>query len=150
MVDSASSLLTRVLAPTAIDAAVLEAVVLSCCADGVVESEIRAVHDMARQLPSFASMDDAALKEQVEGAFERIAREGLEKRLLAVTAAASDDETRRKMFLAAAIVQYADGEVTNEENEFLLDLADALGLSEKIVRGIVEEIERELGIKSTR
>ena len=44
------------------------------------------------------------------------------------------------------IVQYADGRVTNEENEFLLDLADALGLDENRVRAIVSEIEKQLGL----
>lgn len=150
MPDSASNLLTRVLAPSAIDDAVLEAIVLSCSVDGVAESEVRAVRALARELPSFAGSSDEAIEAHVARAFERVEREGLEPRLLAVAEAARDEETRRRMFCAAAVVQYADGEVTNEENEFLLDLADALGLNEVIVRSIVSDIERELGVSSTR
>jgi hypothetical protein len=44
-------------------------------------------------------------------------------------------------------VQYADGQVTNAENEFLLDLADVLGLDDAKVNEIIADIEIELGIE---
>jgi hypothetical protein len=37
--------------------------------------------------------------------------------------------------------------VTSSENEFLLDLADVLGLDETKVNAVIADIERELGIE---
>ena len=101
---------------------------------------------MARELPSSKDLSEADLDARIAASFARIHDDGLEVRLRKIAETALDDATRRRMFAAAAIVQYADGKVTNEENEFLLDFADVLGLTEARVREIVDEIERELGV----
>jgi len=128
-----------------LDDAVLDAIALSACADGVSKEELVAIRNMARELPSSHDLSESELDSRIEASFARIHDDGVEERLKKVAETAIDDETRKRMFTAAAIVQYADGKVTNEENEFLLDFADVLGLTESRVREIVDEIERELG-----
>lgn len=144
--EKAAELLAKVLPASSIDDAVLDAIALSVCADGVTQEELEALTRMARELPSLEGRSDADVEASVRAAFERIHRDGLEGRLRALGEADLDADARRRVFCAATIVQYADGHVTNEENEFLLDLADVLGLDEVKVREIVAEIERELGV----
>lgn len=142
--ENAAGIISRVMPASAIDDTVLDALVLSACADGMSKTELKALEQMARELPSLEGKDHAAVTDRIRLAFERVERDGLEGRLKALADAAMDDETRRRIFCAAAIIQYADGQVTNEENEFLLDLADVLGLDEHAVREIVADIERHL------
>jgi tellurite resistance protein len=143
--ENAAGLISRVLPANAIDDVVIDAIVLSACSDGMSKEELEALATMARELPSLAGKDEAAVTDRIRESFERIERDGLEGRLKQLGADTSmDDATRRRIFCAAAIIQYADGHVTNEENEFLLDLADVLGLDEKTVREIVADIEKNL------
>jgi len=147
--EKAAALLAKITPEAAsrdVDDAVLDAITLSACADGLTKDEITALGLMARELPTSKGLSDAEIDERVRASFERINEVGLEARLQAIGETAIDEETRRRMFSAAVIVQYADGHLTNEENAFLLDLADVLGLNETKVREIVEQIERELGV----
>lgn len=143
----AADLLSKVLEGTPIDDAILDAIALSACADGVTNVELVAILRIARELPSLRDREPAEIDARVHAAFDRLTADGLEGRLKALGDAALDEQTRRRMFAAAAVVQYADGQVTNAENEFLLDLADVLGLDDAKVNGIIAEIETELGIE---
>jgi tellurite resistance protein len=143
---SAGELLAKFLPDETLDEALLDVIALSACADGVARSELDALTRMARELPSCRSLSTEELDARVRAAFDRLEKEGLEERLRQLGELPMDAEVRRRMFTAAAIVQYADGHVTNEENEFLLDLADTLRLDEVKVREIVDEIEADLGV----
>jgi tellurite resistance protein len=144
--ENAGQLLAKLLPDQGIDDAVLDAIALSAAADGVSREEIDAIKKMTRELPSSKGLSEEEIAARVDASFARLDRDGLQERLRAIGDAAMDDETRRRMFSAAVIVQYADGRVTNEENEFLLDFADVLGLTETKVREIVADVERELGV----
>jgi tellurite resistance protein len=143
----AADLIAKVLSDTPIDDAILDAIALSACADGVTNAELVAILRIARELPSLKDRHPAEIDAQVHAAFDRLTTEGLEGRLAALGKTTMDEATRRHMFTAAAVVQYADGQVTNAENEFLLDLADVLGLDDTKVNAIIAEIETELGIE---
>jgi tellurite resistance protein len=143
----AADLLSKVLSDTPIDDAILDAIALSACADGVTNVELVAILRIARELPSLRDRPPAEIDARVHASFDRLAADGLEGRLQALGEAKLDEGTRRRMFTAAAIVQYADGQVTNAENELLLDLADVLGLDDTKVNAIIAEIETELGIE---
>ncbi len=143
----ATDLVAKVLGDAPIDDAILDAIALSACADGVTNVELVAILRLARELPSLRGRPPEEVDARVHASFDRLTTEGLEARLKALGAQPTDAETRRRMFAAAAVVQYADGLVTNEENEFLLDLADVLGLDETKVAAIIAEIERELDIE---
>ncbi|MBS2013100.1 MAG: TerB family tellurite resistance protein [Deltaproteobacteria bacterium] len=127
-----------------VDDAILDAITLSACADGVNRAELAALLRMARQLPTLEGRPHPEIDARVHAAFARVEADGLEGRLAGLAKASFDDDARRRIFCAAAVVQYADGLVTNEENEFLLDLADVLGLDDMRVQEILAEIEAEL------
>ena len=146
MID-APDLVAKVLGDAPIDDAILDAIALSACADGVTNAELVAMLRLARELPTLRGLPPAEVDARVHASFERITNEGLAARLAALGKATTDEPTRRRMFAAAAVVQSADGLVTNEENEVLLDLADALALDGAMVAGIIAEIERELDIE---
>jgi tellurite resistance protein len=148
--ENTADLITRVLAPDAIDDAVLDAIVLSACADGMSKSELEALEQMAKELPSLAGKDEGLILDRIRASFERVEKEGLEGRLKSLAHESMDALARRRIFTAATIIQYADGHVTNEENEFLLDLADVLKLDAAIVKDVVDEIERSVGIKRSK
>jgi len=143
----AADLIAKVLSDTPIDDAILDAIALSACADGVTNAELVAILRIARELPSLKDRPPAEIDARVQAAFDRLSADGLDARLQALGKASLDEATRRNMFTAAAVVQYADGQVTNAENEFLLDLADVLGLDDTKVNEIIAEIEIELGIE---
>jgi tellurite resistance protein len=105
----AADLLSRVLEDTPIDDAILDAIALSACADGVTNVELVAILRIARELPSLRGREPAEIDARVHAAFDRLTADGLEGRLKALGDAALDDQTRRRMFTAAAVVQYADG-----------------------------------------
>jgi tellurite resistance protein len=133
-----------VLTPEAVDDILIDAVVLSACADGMSKIELEAIAHMAKELPSLAGRDHATVTDRIRQSFERLERDGFDGRLKSFAEAPLSDETRRRVFCAAAVIQRADGHVTNEENAFLLDLADVLGLDEPRVRQLVTEIERRV------
>jgi len=143
----AADLIAKVLEGTPINDAILDAIALSACADGVTNAELVAILRIARELPSLRERPPAEIDARVHAAFDRLSADGLEGRLQALGKASLDEATRRNMFTAAAVVQYADGQVTSAENEFLLDLADVLGLDDAKVNEIIAEIEIELGIE---
>jgi tellurite resistance protein len=143
----AADLVAKVLGEAPIDDAILDAIALSACADGVSNVELVAILRLARELPSLRGRPPEEIDARIHASFDRLTAEGLPARLAALGKAPTDAATRRRMFAAAAVVQYADGLVTNEENEFLLDLADALGLDDAKVTEIISEIERELDIE---
>src|SRR4051794_30534133 len=132
MLDAAE-LIAKVLPDSPIDDAILDAIALSACADGVTKDELVAILSIARELPTLRDRPPAEIDERVHAAFDRLTADGLEARLQALGKAEMDDATKRRMFCAAAVVQYADGQVTSSENEFLLDLQDVLGLSDASV-----------------
>lgn len=140
----AAALITKVLPDTPIDDAILDAIALSACADGVTNVELVAILRIARELPSLRDKPPAEIDARVHASFDRLTNEGLEARLAALGKAGLDEPTRRHMFCAAAVIQYADGDVTNEENAFLVDLADALALDDATTATIIADIEAQL------
>lgn len=144
--ENAAEWLAKVLPAAGLDEAVLDAIVLSSCADGLLKGELATVTPLAGALPSLRDSGREVVDARVRAAFERVETAGLEETLRALgdTMKAKSDDAKKQIFTAAVIVQYADGHLTNEENEFLLDLADVLGLDGNHVRKIKSEIEAAL------
>jgi tellurite resistance protein len=142
--ENAADLLAKVLPAAGLDDAVLDAIVLSSCADGLAKGELSTVTELARRLPSLRDSSKDDVDARVRTAFERVEATGLEETLRGLADQVKGDDARKQVFTAAVIVQLADGHVTNEENAFLLDLADVLGLDETHVRKIRSEIEAVL------
>src|SRR5687768_3771631 len=103
-----ADLIAKVLPGEPIDDAILDAIALSACADGVTNAELVTLLRIARELPTLRGRPPAEIDARVHASFARLESEGFKARLQALAAAATDDETRRRMFCAAAVVQYAD------------------------------------------
>lgn len=144
MMENASGALAKVLPAAAIDDAVLDTIVIAACADGITKDELDAIGRMARELPSLKRLTEREVTTRLEASYERIHQDGLQGRLDAIARAPMDDAAKRQIYQAAAVMQYADGKVTPQENAFLEDLAKALGLSASAVIELLDEVEEAL------
>jgi tellurite resistance protein len=140
----AGEALAKVLPAAAIDDAVLDTIVIAACADGVSKEELLAIGRMARELPSLKRLTDQEVATRLEASYERIHADGLEGRLKAIAASPLDEKAKREIYAAAAVMQYADGKVSAQENAFLEDLASALGLDAGAVAELLRDVERAL------
>lgn len=146
--ENAVDLLARAPPSAGLDDAVLDAIVLSSCADGLAKGELDTVTQLAAALPSFAR---CAIRAETSWASASDRRSKGSTRWASKTRSARLGEkvegvdAKKQVFTAAVVVQIADGHLTNEENALLLDLADVLGLDETSVRKIRSEMESVLG-----
>ncbi len=69
--ENAADLISRVLPASAIDDVVIDAIVLSACADGMSKEELEALEKMVRELPSLAGQDHKAVTDRIHASFER-------------------------------------------------------------------------------
>ena len=79
--EQAADLITRLLhlsPEQAMDDAVIDAIVLSACADGMSNAELEALTRMAKELPSLQGKDEAAVSDRIRESFERVERDGLD------------------------------------------------------------------------
>jgi tellurite resistance protein len=140
----AAGALAKVLPAAAIDDAVLDTIVIAACADGVTKDELDAIGRMARELPSLKRLTEQEVTTRLEGSYQRIHTDGLEGRLKAIASSPLDQGAKRQIFQAAAVMQYADGKVSAQENAFLEDLASALALDASTVIELLDEVEEAL------
>jgi tellurite resistance protein len=123
------------LVPTPPEAAeaLLEVMTIAACVDGKMEAEES--HQLCEQIratPGFTHLDNHALARTVEGFVLRIAAEGLAARVRAIAKAIGDDiEAREEAFALATLFVLFDGEVGDEEQEFLELLQKGLHLSDE-------------------
>lgn len=142
--ENVSHALAKLLPAKELDDAVLDTIVIAACADGLTKDEIVAIGQMARELPSFERLAEAEVAARLEASYERIHRDGLKGRLDTIARAPMNDAAKRQIYQAAAIMQYADGKVSPQENAFLEDLASALGLDASTVIELLDEVEAAL------
>ena len=113
--------------------ALLEVMTIAACVDGSLESDES--HQLAEQIratPGFTHLDNQALARTVEGFILRIAAEGIPARVRAIAKAIGDDiEAREEAFALATLFVLFDGEVGDEEQEFLEVLQKGLHLSDE-------------------
>lgn len=107
-----------------------EVMFLAMSADGTIDQAERdVIRGALRELddrihtPHFDTM--------LERAAARMAAEGRTERLAAVAKDLADDPVRGEVsYVLAAAIAYADNDMSMDENVFLNDLADALGIDE--------------------
>jgi tellurite resistance protein len=118
-------------APEAAEA-LLEVMTIAACVDGKLETqESHQLCEQIRATPGFTHLDNHALGRTVEGFMLRIAAEGLGARVRAIAKAIGDDiEAREEAFALATLFVLFDGEVGDEEQEFLELLQKGLHLSD--------------------
>ena len=119
-------------APEAAEA-LLEVMTIAACVDGkMAPDESHQLCEQIRATPGFTHLDNHALARTVEGFVLRIAAEGIPARVRTIAKAIGDDmEAREEAFALATLFVLFDGEVGDEEQEFLELLQKALPLSDE-------------------
>ncbi|MBL8600954.1 MAG: tellurite resistance TerB family protein [Myxococcales bacterium] len=112
--------------------ALVEVMTIAACVDGMLESD--EAHALARQIgatPGFRDLSGEKIAAKIESIVVHIAEEGIESRLKSVgKALGSDPRTREEAFALATLFVLWDGEVGDEEQEFLEQLQRELHLSD--------------------
>jgi uncharacterized tellurite resistance protein B-like protein len=122
-----------------------EAMYLMMSADGSVGDDERAVLKGALKSLSDDALSSATIDSMVDAAARNAETAGREKRLAEVAAQLCEDPARREVaFVLAAAVAFADSAIADEENEVLSDLAEALGIDEKRVEQLLDNVEADL------
>lgn len=113
-------------------AALVETMTIAACVDGMLEEgEGRALALQILATPGFEHLDNQSLADMVEELVTRVAEEGIPARVKAIAHAIGNDEhTREECFALATLFVLFDGEVGDEEQEFLDELQRALRISD--------------------
>ena len=119
-------------APEAAEA-LLEVMTIAACVDGkMAPDESHQLCEQIRATPGFTHLDNHALARTVEGFVLRIAAEGIPARVRTIAKAIGDDmDAREEAFALATLFVLFDGEVGDDEQEFLELLQKALHLSDE-------------------
>lgn len=120
-------------APTA-DAlgALVETMIIAACIDGMLEEgEVDALALQILATPGFDHLDRHSIGPMIEEIVTRIAEDGISERLKYIAdAIGNDDRTREECFALATLFVLFDGEVGDEEQEFLSELQRVLHVSD--------------------
>jgi tellurite resistance protein len=113
--------------------ALVETMVIATCIDGILSpGESEALAALILDTPGFESLDNKALARVVERVASNIASDGLDARVKSIAKALEDDEPlREQAFMLATLFVHWDGEVGEEEQEYLNSLQDALRINDE-------------------
>ncbi|MBW2453713.1 MAG: TerB family tellurite resistance protein [Deltaproteobacteria bacterium] len=123
--------------------ATFEGMFLMLASDGVVnKEELEVLRGAVRELTA-GVMRTAQIEELAGDCAERLQKEGEQACLERIAAVLKKDETATEAaFVLAAVVAFADEEVTDEEDETLNQLADLLELSGERANELLDQLER--------
>lgn len=114
-------------------AALVETMIIAACIDGMLEpGELDSLALQILATPGFDHLDRHSIGPMIEEIVTRIAEDGIGERVKAIAEAIGTDErTREECFALATLFVLYDGEVGDEEQEFLEALQAALHLSDE-------------------
>jgi tellurite resistance protein len=124
--------------------ALCEAMYLMASADGkMTPDEEDTLRGAIREL-SEGNVRSVHIKSMLEGATERLAKQGLDARIAAVAEKLIiDDASADAAFVLCAAVAFADDEIADEENEVLNKLADALGMEAEHAEHLLDQMQAD-------
>lgn len=110
--------------------ALVETMVIATCIDGILSpGESEALAALILSTPGFETLDNKALGRVVERVASNISSDGLDARVAAIAKALGNNEKiREEAFMLATLFVHWDGEVGQEEQEYLNALQDALSI----------------------
>lgn len=122
--------------------AICEAMYLMAKADGKLDPvEGDTLRGAIREL-SDGNVRSVHIQKMMEGAEQRLAKDGLEARIKAVAHKLEGDEgTADAAFALAAAVAFADNEIADEENDMLNSFAEALGIDADKANALLDEFQ---------
>jgi tellurite resistance protein len=131
--------------PTASDRALLDVLCLAAAADGdVSQLELGYALEIALDLPGFQRVSRKRLQEMLQ---ERVVSARLQSpaaMMKQIAARSGTGEPCEQAYTLAAVIQYVDGRVTDQETALLTALRTALAVSEARAQQILAEVHREL------
>jgi tellurite resistance protein len=101
--------------------ALVETMVIAACIDGILApNESEQLAALILSTPGFEKLDNKGLAHAVEDVAERVATDGIEARVRQIAATLGDAvPLREEAFMLATLFVHFDGEVGEEEQEFL-------------------------------
>jgi tellurite resistance protein len=122
--------------------AICEAMYLMAKADGKLDpTEADTLRGALREL-SEGTVRSVHIQSMMEGAEERLAKEGLEARIKAIAEHLQHDPgSAEAAFVLAAAIAFADDEIADEENDMLNAFADALGIDGDQANALLDEMQ---------
>lgn len=127
------------------DQALVNAMCLSIAADGEVSSEeLEQALGMAMDLPGLKGKPQPEVEKYVERAFHLLKADGMDTSMLNVAKTLTASDEREHAFSLAAAVQYIDGQISDQENDFLAAFRDVLEIDPDRADALIAEIERHL------
>ena len=127
------------------DQALVNAMCLSVAADGeVTNEELEQALGMAMDLPGLKGKPQGEVEKYVERAFQQLKADGMERCMVNVAKTLATPEEREHAFTLAAAVQYIDGGISEQENEFLAAFRDYLDIDPDRADAILADIEKHL------
>ncbi|MBI5533643.1 MAG: tellurite resistance TerB family protein [Deltaproteobacteria bacterium] len=132
--------------PTASDKALLDTLCLAAAVDGDASRlELGYALEIALDLPGFQKVSKKRLEKMLEEALEGVrACADTSASIQKVATRIESPEEREQAYTLAAVMEYVDGKVSDDETRFLSSFRAALGISQERGRQILAEVEREL------
>jgi tellurite resistance protein len=122
-----------------------EAMYLMMSADGQVTNDEREVLRGALRALSTETIRSSHIESLLDFAAKRVAEQGREARMDAVTHELKDDPARAEVaFVLAAAIAFADNAIADEENDTLNALAEGLGIDEARATALLDGVEADL------
>src|SRR5688500_226238 len=107
--------------------ALVSSLCMSICSDGeVTDEEVDHALSIAMELPGVRGHGQEEVEGLLEEAFQALQQHGLDVCMVEVARALPDPQTREEAFALAALIQYADGKITEGEDDFLAAFRDVL------------------------
>lgn len=127
------------------DHMMVSAICLSMCADGEVSDvELLRAREILSDLPGLKGESAEAIEEHMVRAFAAIRADGMDTCMANVARTLKDPKQREEAFTLAALVQYVDHDIDEQENEFLAAFRDVLELPAERADEIVADVEAHL------
>jgi uncharacterized tellurite resistance protein B-like protein len=125
--------------------ALTEAMYLMMSADGQVSIEELEVLRGALRALSGDTLRGVHIESLLDASAKRVAEQGRDARMAAVTEQLHDDPARAEVaFVLAAAIAFADSAIADEENETLNSLAEGLGIDDAKASALLDGVEADL------
>lgn len=127
--------------PDEIERAFIHTVCLAVWSDDELTTE---EHDYVLScISDLLDVDEESAEDYVQQTFATIEEEGFEEVMQWVVDELEREDDRERAFMIAVGALYADGEVSWDEEEFLVSFAMHLGINDERAEELVEQFEEE-------
>ena len=125
--------------------AFMHAICLAATADGnLSEVEKKSLVENVMSMPGAKGKPKAKIEKRLKRCLKNIKKNGFDEVMAQVVDALTNDEDRLKAFAMAASVQFSDGELSPEEDDFIFQFGTQLGLSSQDTQSVLADLQGNL------